>query len=244
MDTLVIPSSITTIKANTFYGGSCFRVVNIHNAVTTINARAFANCSQLNKLTLSSAQKTYGDGAFDGCTALREITNPQSVPLELKNIFIFPTTIYTGCKLFVPKGCVNAYKESPTWRFFYSIEVMATASQMPVFRVMARNAAEGFVNDSINGSYDYYTELQAIAVPNDGYDFDQWDDGSTENPRTITLLQDMTLVAWFNKTTDVATDLDPVPCNPSPVTRKIILDDQLFIVRGTETYTITGQKVR
>ena len=244
VESLVIPSGITTVKTNTFYGGTCFRELKIHNAVTTIQSNAFANCSQLNKLSLSSAMKTFGEGAFAGCTGLHEVTNPQSVPLELKNVSIFPTTIYTGCKLYVPKGCVNAYKESPTWRFFYSIEVMPTTSQMPVFRVMARNTAEGSVNDSINGSYDYYTELQAVATPNDGYYFDRWDDGSTENPRTVTLVQDMTLVAWFRNYKDTPTGCETIINDQSSIINKVIVDGQLFIVRGDETYTITGQKVR
>lgn len=250
VETLVFPSSLTTVKAYSFYGGSCIQEVKIHNSVTTIAKNAFANCTQLNKLTLNSAMKTYGEGAFAGCTGLHEVTNPQSTPLELK-VVIFPTTIYTGCKLFVPKGCVNAYKESPTWRFFYSIEVMPTTSQMPVFRVMAQNADEGSVNDSINGAYAYETELQAIAMPNEGYYFDRWDDGSTENPRTVTLIRDITLVAWFGRSAqdegsgyNIPTDLETTAENPLPITNKVLVNGQLLIVRGEQIYTLTGQKVR
>ena len=243
VESLVIPSGLSTIKAYAFYGGACFNEIKLHNTISTVNTHAFAYCTQLNKLTLGSAIKTYGEGAFAGCTGIHEVKNPQATPLELK-VMIFPTTIYTGCKLYVPKGCVNAYKESPTWRFFYSIEVMPTTSQMPVFCVMTRNANEGSVNDSINGMYDYETELQAIAMPNDGYYFDRWDDGVTDNPRTVTLIQDMTLVALFSRYQDTPTDLETITNDQSPITNKIIVNDRILILRGDEIYTITGQKVR
>jgi hypothetical protein len=58
-------------------------------------------------------------------------------------------------------------------------------------------------NDSTMGTvtgYGNYAEntLAAIeAIPNAGYGFLQWNDGNTDNPRTITVLQDTTFTAEF-----------------------------------------------
>ena len=47
------------------------------------------------------------------------------------------------------------------------------------------------------GSYDYLTRVTLIAIPNYGYHFDHWSDGTTGNPRTIILTQDTTFTAIF-----------------------------------------------
>ena len=53
---------------------------------------------------------------------------------------------------------------------------------------------------------------------------------------------------WFYHVIYVAkngtTAIDSVTGNPSPVTHKIIKDNQLFIIRDGKTYTVTGQQVR
>jgi hypothetical protein len=48
-----------------------------------------------------------------------------------------------------------------------------------------------------NGEYDYLSELHYEAIPNNGYYFTQWSDGSTDNPRTITLTKDTAFNAEF-----------------------------------------------
>ena len=54
-------------------------------------------------------------------------------------------------------------------------------------------------------------------------------------------------IASYNgafKTTNVATSLDQITNHQSPITNKIIKDNQLFILRGDRIYTITGQEVK
>jgi len=40
-----------------------------------------------------------------------------------------------------------------------------------------------------------------VALPNNGYTFSRWSDGNTQNPRTLTVTQDTTLVAYFTANT-------------------------------------------
>ena len=49
-----------------------------------------------------------------------------------------------------------------------------------------------------NGTFDYLTERTYEAIPNYGYHFVRWSDGETANPRTITLVKDITLSAEFS----------------------------------------------
>ncbi|MBR2254375.1 MAG: InlB B-repeat-containing protein [Candidatus Methanomethylophilaceae archaeon] len=59
-------------------------------------------------------------------------------------------------------------------------------------------ASEGGVVSGA-GKYPAGTEVQISATPNDGYEFVQWDDGSTDAVRTVTVDSDMTLTAEFSK---------------------------------------------
>ena len=50
---------------------------------------------------------------------------------------------------------------------------------------------------SEGGTYDYGTEIQISASARDGYQFASWNDDNTENPRTITVVADVTYIALF-----------------------------------------------
>lgn len=62
------------------------------------------------------------------------------------------------------------------------------------------NTSEGTVSGG--GVYVHGTEAILFAFPNDNVMFDKWNDGNTDNPRTIVVNSDITLVAFF-KTTGV-----------------------------------------
>ena len=57
-----------------------------------------------------------------------------------------------------------------------------------VYSISALNNPEGTVNGT--GSFNYLTECSIEAVPNYGYHFVKWNDGVTDNPRTVILTQD------------------------------------------------------
>ena len=47
------------------------------------------------------------------------------------------------------------------------------------------------------GTYAEGTEITLTATPDEGYQFMQWSDGNTDNPRTLILTKDTSLVAYF-----------------------------------------------
>ena len=53
-----------------------------------------------------------------------------------------------------------------------------------------------------DGVYGYQSEAVLEAIPYDGYVFARWSDGNADNPRTITVEQDMELTAWFAEDID------------------------------------------
>ncbi len=47
------------------------------------------------------------------------------------------------------------------------------------------------------GTYEAGANITVQAIPNTGYTFDHWDDGSTQNPRSVTVTSDMSFTAYF-----------------------------------------------
>jgi hypothetical protein len=62
------------------------------------------------------------------------------------------------------------------------------------YEVSVSAGAHGSV-DNTGGRVEEGTELTITATPDEGYHFEKWSDGSTDNPRTIIVKEDMTLSA-------------------------------------------------
>ena len=77
------------------------------------------------------------------------------------------------------------------------------------FEIISTGTTSYSINVSANsggtvsggGSYDQGTQVTLTATPNTGYTFSSWSDGSTEQSRTITVSQDLTLTANFSANT-------------------------------------------
>ncbi len=57
--------------------------------------------------------------------------------------------------------------------------------------------ANGSVNTAVNGQKEAGTEVEIEATPNTFYEFVEWSDGNTDNPRTVTMNSNVTLTAQF-----------------------------------------------
>ena len=103
---LVIPNTVTEIKAATFYGATCLETVTIPNSVTNIGPQAFGRCSGLTDMTIpfvgrsanetTGAATTFGylfstgNDTFNGSTTVAnpKATMVQIVPSSLRNVTI------------------------------------------------------------------------------------------------------------------------------------------------------------
>lgn len=84
-------------------------------------------------------------------------------------------------------------------------------------------------------------EVTVRAVPDAGFRFIHWDDGDTSNPRTILVTENMVLRATF----DIATNESPSQANENTAdTRKVFHNGNMYIQRGSKTYTSTGVEVK
>ena len=81
------------------------------------------------------------------------------------------------------------------------------------------------------------------AFPHNGYEFDKWSDGVTDNPRTFVVNSDLTLAAFF-KGTGVSEDgLTPMTLYPNPAKGSIRISG-IEANTTVEIYNSLGELVR
>ena len=74
------------------------------------------------------------------------------------------------------------------------------AANMYVLSLSSSDETRGTVSNS-SGEYEYLSEVQISAISAQGFAFMQWSDGNKENPRTIQITKDISLIANFIENT-------------------------------------------
>ena len=74
-----IPSDVTGIGSDAFYGCTDFTSITIPEGVTVIGNPAFEGCTSLTSINLPASLTTIGPSAFFGCTGLTSVTIPEGV---------------------------------------------------------------------------------------------------------------------------------------------------------------------
>ena len=82
-----IPSSVTKIDCEAFFGCTSLETVSMKNSVTEIGGEAFSWCTALKNIRLSNKLQTIEDGAFEYCHKLTNITIPASLKSMGDNVF-------------------------------------------------------------------------------------------------------------------------------------------------------------
>ena len=88
------------------------------------------------------------------------------------------------------------------------------------------------------GEYQYGATIDLTAIPNEGYVFDQWSDGVTDNPRTIIVTGDAEYTALFTSTEGFENIYTSEPV------QKVIIDQKVYILRGDKVYNAQGALVK
>ena len=210
----VIPTTVTNIGQEAFYGINNLTSISIPNSVTCIGESAFDDCTGLTSVTISNSVTSIGELAFSLCTSLTSITIPNSVAsissyafsgcTGLTSITSLATTapilddgvfygVPSDIDVNIPCGSLASYEDR--WSSFFNNFI-----EPPTVIIDASSADEsmGYVYVSTQPICQLSTVvIQATA--NYGYHFAQWDDGNTDNPRAITMTQDTLFVAIFAK---------------------------------------------
>ena len=116
-------------------------------------------------------------------------------------------------------------------------DIILTAEfSIDTYEVILNSDGDGTTIGS--GIYEYGETATLAAIPYNGSKFIQWSDGNTDNPRIVTITQNLTLTAKFA----LITGVDDVTID-SPEVQKVIRDNKIFIIRGGKAYSIMGHLV-
>ena len=225
LTSVTIPNSVDTIHNGTFYNCTSLTSITIPNSVAAIGTGAFSYCSGLTSITIPNNVTEIGQESFAYCSGLTSVTIGNSVRFirygafagcnnlyEVISLSVNPPLLYRGFSelhngfsdtvaipiLKVPCGSADAYSSSQWSQYFVDIEEICDD-----VTITATSANESMGTVLGSGEYEFGTEVTITAIPNEGYRFVSWNDGNTNNPRTITVTEDATYIAIFEEGEEV-----------------------------------------
>lgn len=127
IESVELPSSLVTVTdgamaidaigTHAFENCRSLREINIPESVTTIQISVFSGCTSLTTITLPKGVTWVRGSAFQDCIGLKEIRVHASVPPKADYQAFYRVDTET-CKLMVPEGTRDAYKEADEWKGF------------------------------------------------------------------------------------------------------------------------------
>ena len=187
LTSVTIGNSVTSIGYGAFSDCRGLTSVTIGNSVTSIGYSAFSCCSSLTSVTIGNSLTSIGYRAFYECLNLSSLISLATVPPTIDNeTFPYPNT----CMVTVPCGSLEAYTTSD-WNTYFATRISEDLS----FELSVS------ANDEAYGRVEVETQSCEVATitatPNEGYEFTAWNDGNTENPRTVSITSDTAFMAIF-----------------------------------------------
>ena len=79
-----------------------------------------------------------------------------------------------------------------------------------------------------------------MAVPNTNCEFVTWNNGANTNPYVLTVTDNIAIQAIFREVTEGVDEVSTNDIAP----QKVIIDGQIYILRGEKVYTLQGQEVK
>ncbi len=186
VDTFRFGSEVERIPAYLCCEMEKLSLITIPNSVTVIGRSAFEGCTGFTSVTIGNGIEYISMHAFSGCTGLTQIyLEAQTVPN------CDPQSFYgvdPNIPIFVPCGTKEVYQSDHDWKLNNCIDSHK-------YNAIVQSSGTGSAETI---SYTCDNELTIQATANKHYHFTQWSDGNTDNPHTLVVFQDTTIMAVFS----------------------------------------------
>ena len=257
LTSVTIPDSVTYIGFSAFEYCESLTSVTIPNSVTSIGEAAFSGCNSLTSmtiemnnipnlgniglnytlqnLTLGENVTSIGSGAFSSCSFLQNVTCLATTPPTLEDNTVFPYPNIAS--LNVPCGSLEAYSSATSfWNMFFSGRISESGYNVEVS-----------VNDETFGSVAVESDCSTgtlTATANEGYRFVIWNDGNTDNPRTVALTSDTSFTAIFaliDESSLLEAEAESISFFPNPTNSKVTFNQA---IERIELIDLAGKTLR
>ncbi len=234
ISTLTLPNSVKSIGKRAFYGCKKLTAINFSDNLTSIGEKAFMGNTYLTSISLPNSVDSIYNGAFYQCTNLQAIEIGSGIKYlyypfgECSKILDFAIwsetppigspSIDTAVIITIPCGSENLYKAANVWKNYnFQESIGYTFSAKTADPLMGAVDVTQYPDCSTNGIAKF------VATPEDGYHFVSWNDGSTTNPRTVEVTEDLAFVATFAQDVQVT---------------GLSLDKSTLTIQPGESYTL------
>ena len=238
-----IPNSVTYIDRyyrSPFYGCSGLTSMTIDmshiigDTTTYYGTVSPFAIPSLQNLTLGENVTSIGSGVFNGCSFLQNVTCLATTPPTLEDNTVFPyPNIAT---LTVPCGTLEAYSSATSfWNMFFAGRISESGYNVEVS-----------VNDETFGSVAVESDCSTgtlTATANEGYRFVIWNDGNTDNPRTVALTSDTAFTAIFaliDESSLLEAETESISFFPNPTKSEITFSQA---IEKVEVIDLTGKAI-
>lgn len=124
IEEIVMPSTLSTIGGDVFRECKSLSKIILNEGLATIESSAFRYCTSLVEIELPASLKYCGEVPFDNCTNLINITMKAISPAHIDERCPISSVDMSKVTLYVPSVSLSAYKTTPGWREFYTINSM------------------------------------------------------------------------------------------------------------------------
>lgn len=138
--------AVVQIRNQAFYMQSAVTEVKIPSTVTIIGSQAFQE-SGITAITIPANVNRIDNYVFRRCTALKTMTAQSLSPVTVSSGTF--ATITSTCRLYVPRGCVAAYKAANYWKDFTTIEEDPNSAILPTSVVITGMPHTLLVGDTV-----------------------------------------------------------------------------------------------
>lgn len=190
LTSVYIPNTVKNIGDYSFT--YCNSLVSIHlpDSITYIGTETFKHCSSLPTITLGRFVTFINYGAFLHCSALTEIHSLNNVAPDISSgaFYNMPDSV----AIHIPCGSTASYVSEwgIGWLTFieepgFVLDITASSNEHGSVEIVSEPTCDN-------------PQAELLATANEGYHFDHWSNGSTDNPLTFTLTGDTAIVAYFS----------------------------------------------